>query len=148
MGLRQQKRISQSTIAPGEKNTVTRLEYRHPDPSCNPYLASVMLLKAGWEGIEKKIEPTSDIKENIYEMSKKQLKDNNVTFLPEHLGEAVDCFEEDKSMKEILGDFLFENLMELKREEFSSYMNFTGVEWAASRPKITSWEYERYLTRA
>ena len=135
-------------LAPGEKNTVTRLEYRHPDPSCNPYLASVMLLKAGWEGIEKKIEPMSDIQDNIYEMSKKQLKDNGVTFLPEHLGEAVDCFEEDKSMKEILGDFLYENLMELKREEFDSYMAFTGVEWAASRPKITSWEYERYLTRA
>jgi len=135
-------------LAPGEKNKVTRLEYRHPDPSCNPYLAATLLLKAGWEGIEKKIEPISDIQDNIYEMSKKQLKDNGVTFLPEHLGEAVECFEEDDSMKEILGDFLYENLMELKREEYKSYMDFTGVEWAASRPQITSWEYERYLTRA
>ena len=135
-------------LAPGEKNKVTRIEYRHPDPSCNPYLASVVLLKSGWEGIEKKIEPIADIKENIFELSKKQLKDKGVTFLPEHLGEAVDCFEEDKSMKDIVGDFLYENLMELKRAEYKSYMDYTGVEWAASRPKITPWEYERYLTRA
>jgi len=81
-------------------------------------------------------------------MSKKELKDKGVTFLPENLGEAVECFEEDKSMKEIMGDFLFDRLTELKREEYKSYMDFTGVEWAASRPKITSWEYERYLTRA
>jgi glutamine synthetase len=135
-------------LAPGEKNTVTRLEYRHPDPICNPYLSATLLLKAGWEGIEKKIEPTSDIQDNIYEMNKKQLKDNGVTFLPEHLGDAVECFEEDSSMKTILGDFLYENLMKLKREEYESYMDFTGVEWAASRPQITSWEYERYLTRA
>jgi glutamine synthetase len=50
-------------------------------------------------------------------------------------------------MKDALGSFLFENLITLKRDEFQSYMDFTGVEWAASRPKITSWEYERYLTR-
>jgi glutamine synthetase len=134
-------------LAPGEKNKVTRIEYRHPDPSCNPYLASSILLKSGWEGIKKKIEPIGDIQENIFELSKKELKDKGVTYLPEHLGEAVEYFEEDKSMKEIMGDFLFENLIELKRSEYESYMGFTGVEWAASRPKITSWEYEHYLTR-
>jgi glutamine synthetase len=135
-------------LAPGEKNKVTRIEYRHPDPSCNPYLASTILLKAGWEGIEKKIEPIQDIQDNIYEFSKKKLKDYGVTVLPEHLGEAVEYFEEDQTMKEILGEFLFNNLTELKREEFESYINYTGVEWAASRPKITPWEYEKYLTRA
>jgi len=135
-------------LAPGEKNTVTRLEYRHPDPSCNPYLASVILLKAGWEGVDKKIEPIQDIQENIYELSKTQLKDYGVTFLPENLGEAVEFFEEDESMKGMLGDFLFSNLIELKQEEYESYMDYTGIEWAASRPQITPWEYERYLTRA
>jgi glutamine synthetase len=135
-------------LAPGEKNQVTRIEYRHPDPSCNPYLASVVLLKSGWEGIENKIEPMADIQENIYNLNKKQLKDYGVTFLPENLGEAVNNFEEDKSMKDMVGDFLFDNLIELKRDEYKSYMDYTGIEWAASRPKITPWEYERYLTRA
>jgi len=67
--------------------------------------------------------------------------------LPEHLGEAVDCFEEDALMKEALGEYLHGNLVELKRKEYDDYLTFTGVEWAASRPKITSWEYDRYLTR-
>jgi glutamine synthetase len=135
-------------LAPGEKNQVIRIEYRHPDPSCNPYLASVVLLKSGWEGIENKIEPMVHIKENIYNLNKKQLKDYGVTFLPENLGEAVNNFEEDKSMKDMVGDFLFNNLIELKRDEYKSYMDYTGIEWAASRPKITPWEYEKYLTRA
>lgn len=135
-------------LAPGEKNKVVRIEYRHPDPSCNPYLAATVLLKAGWEGIEKKIEPIADIQDNIFELSKKQLKDYGITFLPEHLGESVDYFMEDKSMKSIIGEYLFENLVELKENEFKSYMDYAGVEWAASRPKITPWEYERYLTRA
>jgi glutamine synthetase len=107
-----------------------------------------VLLKSGWEGIENKIEPMADIQENIYNLNKKQLKDYGVTFLPENLGEAVNNFEEDKSMKDMVGDFLFDNLIELKRDEYKSYMDYTGIEWAASRPKITPWEYERYLTRA
>ncbi len=135
-------------LAPGDKNKVTRIEYRHPDPSCNPYLASTIMLKAGWEGIENKIDPPANIQENIYELNKKQLKDYGVTYLPEHLGEAVEYFKEDPSMKKILGEFMFDNLVELKEKEFEEYMDYTGVEWAASRPKITPWEYEKYLTRA
>lgn len=134
-------------LAPGDKNLVTRVEYRHPDPSSNPYLVATALLKVGWEGIDKKIEPSAPLTENIYELSPAQMKEKGVGYMPEHLGDAVDLFAEDKTMKKALGSFLFDHLIELKRDEFKSYMDFTGVEWAASRPKITSWEYERYLTR-
>jgi len=134
-------------LAPGDKNLVTRVEYRHPDPSSNPYLVATALLKAGWEGIDKKIEPSAPLTENIYELSPAQMKEKGVGYMPEHLGDAVDLFAEDKTMKKALGSFLFDHLIELKRDEFKSYMDFTGVEWAASRPKITSWEYKRYLTR-
>jgi glutamine synthetase len=134
-------------LAPGDKDSVTRVEYRHPDPSSNPYLVATALLKVGWEGIDKKIEPSDPLTENIYELTPAQMKEKGVKYMPEHLGDAVDVFAEDRTMKEALGEFLFDNLIELKREEFQSYMDFTGIEWAASRPKITSWEYERYLTR-
>ncbi|MFA9494365.1 MAG: glutamine synthetase family protein [Candidatus Bathyarchaeota archaeon] len=134
-------------LAPGDKDSVTRVEYRHPDPSSNPYLVATALLKSGWEGIDKKIEPSDPLTENIYELTPAQMKEKGVKYMPEHLGDAVDVFAEDRTMKEALGAFLFDNLIELKREEFQSYMDFTGIEWAASRPKITSWEYERYLTR-
>ena len=134
-------------LAPGERNKVTRMEYRHPDPSSNPYLTATVLLKAGMEGVKKKIEPPEPMAENIYHLTPKEVKKRGIEVLPEHLGEAVDFFEEDPVMKEALGDYLHSNLVELKRKEFDDYLGFTGVEWAASRPKITSWEYDRYLTR-
>jgi glutamine synthetase len=134
-------------LAPGDKNRVTRVEYRHPDPSSNPYLVATVLLKSGMDGIKQKIEPMEPISENIYHFTKMDLKKKGVTTLPEHLGEAVEVFEHSKSMKDALGDYLHKNMIKLKRAEFESYTNFTGVEWAASRPSITKWEFDEYLTR-
>jgi glutamine synthetase len=134
-------------LAPGERNRVTRIEYRHPDPSCNPYLAATVLLKAGMEGIRMKTEPPEPMAENIYHLTPKDLKKRGIEVLPEHLGEAVDDFEEDPLMREALGEYLHGNIVKLKRREYEDYLAFTGVEWAASRPKITSWEYDRYLNR-
>lgn len=134
-------------LAPGDKNRVTRVEYRHPDPSSNPYLVATVLLKSGMDGIKQKIEPMGPISENIYNFTKMDLKKKGVITLPEHLGEAVEVFEHSKSMKDALGDYLHKNMIKLKRAEFESYTNFTGVEWAASRPSITKWEFDEYLTR-
>lgn len=134
-------------LAPGEKNTVTRIEYRHPDPSSNPYLTATVLLKSGMEGIDKKMEPPEPFSDNIYRFTKKDVKQLGVEVLPEHLGEAVEWFKEDNTMKDALGDYLHRNLVELKQREYESYLAYTGVEWAASRPQITPWEYEQYLTR-
>jgi len=134
-------------LAPGDKNTVTRIEYRHPDPSSNPYLTATVLLKAGMKGIDKKTEPMDPIADNIYHFNNKDIKNLGVEVLPEHLGEAVECFKEDAVMRDALGDYLHRNLVELKQREYDSYMEYTGMEWAASRPKITPWEYDQYLTR-
>jgi len=134
-------------LAPGEKNTVTRIEYRHPDPSSNPYLTATVLLKAGMEGMDKKTEPPEPSSDNIYHFTKKDIEKLGVEVLPEHLGEAVEWFKEDATMKDALGEYLHSNLIELKQREYESYLEFTGVEWAASRPKITPWEYDQYLTR-
>jgi glutamine synthetase len=134
-------------LAPGNKNKVTRIEYRHPDPSCNPYLAAILLLKSGWEGIEQQTEPIDPISDNIYHFTPKDMKNLGVGMLPEHLGEAITLFEEDDLMKEALGEYLYRNLIDLKRTEYEEYLSYTKVEWAASRPKITEWEYENYLTR-
>jgi glutamine synthetase len=134
-------------LAPGEKNKVTRIEYRHPDPSCNPYLAAILLLKAGWEGIDKKIQPLDPISDNIYNLTPKEMKNLGIRTLPVNLGEAVNLFEEDPLMKHALGEYLYKNLIKIKRSEYEEYSSYTKVEWAASRPKITDWEYEKYLTR-
>jgi glutamine synthetase len=125
----------------------TRIEYRHPDPSCNPYLAAVCMIKAGMNGVKEKIEPPRPHSDNIYNLTKNEIEKLNIEMLPEHLGQAVDYFVKDSVLTEALGSYISKNLVHLKTKEFEDYMSFTGQIWAKSRPKITSWELDRYLTR-
>jgi glutamine synthetase len=134
-------------LYPDGMDKTTRIEYRHPDPSCNAYLAAVAMLRAGMDGIVKKREPLEPFKENVYHFTQAELDRWNVETLPEHLGEAVEEFTKDHLVTDALGGYISKNLVELKRAEFEEYMSFTGQIWAKSRPGITSWEIDRYLTR-
>ena len=51
------------------KEEATRIEYRSPDPACNPYLTFSVMLAAGLAGMEGKIEPPEPVEENVYKMS-------------------------------------------------------------------------------
>ncbi len=132
---------------PNGAGKYVRVEYRHPDPSSNPYLTAVAMLKAGMDGIRRKTEPAEPFSENVYHLSEGERDRRGVEMLPEHLGEAVDAFTPDAVVSEALGGYISKNLVELKRREFEEYLSFTGRSWAESRPEITSWEIERYLTR-
>ncbi|MFQ6053228.1 MAG: glutamine synthetase family protein [Candidatus Bathyarchaeia archaeon] len=125
-----------------------RIEYRHPDPSCNPYLAAVAMLRAGMNGIRRRMEAGEPFSENLYHLSREEVEGRGIEMLPEHLGEAVDAFASDDVVSGALGGYISKNLIELKRREFEEYTSFTGRDWAESRPEITSWEIDRYLTRS
>jgi glutamine synthetase len=99
-------------------------------------------------GIKQKIHPGEPHQENIYHLTRKQREKDGIGVLPEHLGEAVELFEKDQVIKDAIGDFLHSNLVKMKKNEFEEYQRYTGVEWPASRPNITKWEYDRYLTRS
>src|SRR4030066_2358236 len=71
------------------KEKATRIEFRSPDPACNPYLAFSVLLAAGLEGIEKGYEPPEPVEENVYEMTDKERKKRNIDTLPASLDEAI-----------------------------------------------------------
>ena len=132
---------------PEGMDKTTRIEYRHPDPSCNPYLAAVAMLRAVMEGIENKIDPPEPYSGNVYHLTEAELDRMNIEMLPEHLGEAIDDFVKDPLVTESLGSYIPKNLVQLKTREFEEYKSFTGKSWAESRPTITRWELERYLTR-
>ena len=100
------------------------------------------------DGINRKIEPGDSFSENVYHFSRDERSKRGIDVLPGNLGEAVEAFSSDKLVSEALGDYIANNLMELKRCEFEEYMSFTGNEWSKSLPEITSWEIERYLTRS
>ena len=68
-----------------------RLEFRPPDPSCNPYLAFAAMLMAGLDGIENKIDPGEPLDKDIFELSKEEAK--NVPSMPGSLDEALKALE-------------------------------------------------------
>jgi len=70
-----------------------RLEFRTPDPSCNPYIAFAVMMLAGLDGIEKKIHPGEPLDKDIYAMSPEELRE--VPHVPGSLDEAIDALRKD-----------------------------------------------------
>ena len=70
-----------------------RLEFRSPDPSCNPYLAFSAMLMAGLDGIENRIDPGDPLDKDIYGLSPEELKD--IPKMPGSLEEALQCLKDD-----------------------------------------------------
>ncbi len=70
-----------------------RLEFRPPDPSCNPYITFAALMMAGLDGIQNRIDPGEPLDKDIYDLSPEELKD--VPSLPGSLDEALIALEND-----------------------------------------------------
>lgn len=116
------------------KEDATRLELRCPDPSCNPYLAFAVMLKAGLEGIRKKIDPPEPVEEDVYEFDDRKLAKFYIKTLPASLGEAIGEMEKSDLVRDALGHFTFEKYLEGKKHEWDNY-----------RLRVTEWELNRYL---
>lgn len=70
-----------------------RLEFRTPDPSCNPYIAFAAMLLAGLDGIEKKMDPGQPLDKNIYGLTHEELK--KVPSAPGSLEESLNALQRD-----------------------------------------------------
>ena len=70
-----------------------RVEFRTPDPSCNPYLAFSALLMAGLDGIQNRIHPGEPLDKDLYDLEPEELADIEST--PVSLGDSLDALEED-----------------------------------------------------
>jgi len=116
------------------KPQAARIELRCPDPTCNPYLAFAVMLKAGLDGIKNNLQPPEPVEENIYELDSESLLQKNIDLLPTSLAEAMDALKEDKVLQETLGKHLFERYIDVKTKE-----------WSEFKKQVTSWEIETYL---
>jgi glutamine synthetase len=116
------------------KEGATRIEYRSPDPACNPYLAFATMLAAGLAGIENDQELPPEASNNIYEMGEDERRAAGIRSLPEDLYEAIELASESKILREVLGEHVHEFLIRNKREE-----------WDAYKAYVTPYELERYL---
>ncbi len=120
-------------ISPGQVKA-TRLELRCPDPACNPYLAFAVMLKAGLDGIKRKLPLSQPVEENLYHFDETELKRRNITMLPGTLGEALEELEKDSVVQAALGEHVYERFVEAKR-----------LEWDEFRMYVSKWELDRYL---
>ncbi|MGB9791977.1 MAG: type I glutamate--ammonia ligase [Thermacetogeniaceae bacterium] len=121
---------------PARRGKGTSFELRSPDPSCNPYLAFAVILKAGLDGIKKKIEPPPSVDQNIYEMSPEELARLGIECLPSNLGEALEELRKDTVIQEALGPHVYEKFLAAKT-----------LEWEEYRIQVHPWEIKMYLTR-
>jgi len=119
---------------PAARGVGTRAELRSPDPSCNPYLAFAVMIKAGIDGIKNKIDPGEPVSQNIYTMSKEEKKSLGIENLPYTLKEALLELDKDEVVKSALTTHIFENYVDAKKEEWESY-----------RMQVHQWELDKYL---
>lgn len=110
-----------------------RLEFRTPDPACNPYLAFAAVLRAGLKGIEKDYKVPQPVETNLYSLPRKEVERKGIPLIPETLGEAIKEAERSELLRETLGEKAFQNLLDLKREE-----------WDEFRIQVTEWETNKY----
>ena len=128
-------------IAYGDNNrtacvrvTSGRIEFRLPDGSCNPYLASAAILAAGMDGVRRKLDPGPANNTNLYASTREAIAAAGIGLLPQNLGEAVTAFEADEVVRAALGEALAVEFATLKR-----------MEWVEYSRSVSAWETDRYL---
>ncbi|HTW97747.1 MAG TPA: glutamine synthetase, partial [Acidimicrobiales bacterium] len=116
------------------KTESTRVEYRAPDPACNPYLTFAVILAAGLRGIEKGYELPPEAAQNLFLMSASELAAAGIRPLPKTLDAALGAMERSELVASTLGDHVFEWFLRNKRQEWDEYNR-----------QVTPYELGRYL---
>jgi glutamine synthetase len=103
----------------GEKfSNLKRIEFRAPDPSCNPYLTFSAIVAAGLDGIKRKTSIGDSVDEDIFKMSPPRRRELGIRQLPASLSEACESLEADRNfLKSIFSDDVLDNLIEQELKE-------------------------------
>ncbi len=117
-----------------DRQSTARIELRCCDPSSNPYLALAVMLRAGLDGIQRKLPLPPAMDESLFLRDEGERQRHRSKLLPATLGEALDDLREDNLIRETLGDSIYEGFIEAK-----------SIEWIEYRKQVHSWELERYL---
>jgi glutamine synthetase len=110
-----------------ESPKAKRIEFRPPDPSCNPYLALAAQLMAGLDGILNRIDPGPPLDKDLYGLPPEELKE--IPTMPGSLTEALDCLEQDHAFL-LKGDVFTEDFL----RTWIEYKRHREVEEIALRP--------------
>jgi glutamine synthetase len=111
----------------------SRFEWRLPDSSANPYLATAALIAAGLDGIDRKLDPGPDCTDDLFALPLAEIAARGIATLPRDLSRALDALEADEVVCSALGPTLTGQFVALKREEWIEYSHH-----------VSGWELERY----
>jgi glutamine synthetase len=121
-------------IAKRGNPTATRIEYRSPDPGCNPYLAFSLILAAGMKGVSDGYELPVEADANLFEIGDDVLAKLGIEQLPQSLSEALRAMEASELVHNALGEHIFEWFLRNKR-----------TEWRSFKTHVSTFEIDRYL---
>jgi len=110
------------------------VEPRQADPACNSYLAYSLMVRAGLEGIKKKIDPGEPVVGDVTKLSKREMRQMGIEYLPTTLEEALEIMEQSDFVKTVLGSNLFDHYLEVKHQEVFS-----------KRIYVSPWEHYMYF---
>jgi glutamine synthetase len=111
-----------------------RFEWRLPDASANPYLATAALIAAGLDGIARGLELGPACTEDLFNLSLSEIAARGIAVLPQSLSAAIEALEADTVVCEALGPTLAAEFVRLKRDE-----------WLAYARHVSHWELARYV---
>lgn len=129
-------RVSEASLLriPGNPGgTAMEVELRSPDAMANPYLAVAVALGAAVSGIEQELDPPEPFDENLVHYHEEEYARLGVERLPQTLGAAIDLLAQDETMRDILGHYIVDQLVAVKRGEWDEY-----------RRHVSPWEHAKY----
>lgn len=121
---------------PARRGVGTRVEIRMPDPSCNPYLAFAVMLSAGLQGIDEKVDCGPPVNKDIFHMSDREKRRLKIDNLPGDLYEAVRALQRDRVVLDALGKHVADHFIEGKLRDWQEFISI-----------VHPWEVERYLSK-
>jgi glutamine synthetase len=110
-----------------------RFEWRVPDASANPYLATAALIAAGLDGIDRQLKLGPACVEDLFKLSLTDIRLRGIEVLPQSLSEAIDALQANEVIADALGDTLCDQFCQLKRDEWTEYARH-----------VSGWELARY----
>ncbi|MEM0073856.1 MAG: glutamine synthetase family protein [Thermoplasmatales archaeon] len=119
---------------PAGEGIKKRLEFRAPDSSGNPYLQFAVILGAGLDGVDKKLECPDPVEQDIFKLTPKEREKMQIDQLPESLGEALHHLRNSTLMKDILGEHIYKNFLFIKQKEWDDFRSY-----------VTDWEINNQL---
>ena len=116
------------------KRHSARIEYRGLDPVVNPYLGLAVLISAGLDGIENRLELAPEAEDNVWDLSTRERRVLGIESLPSSLGSAIEAMRESDLVAETLGEEVFDYVLRDKEKEWREYVG-----------QITAQEIHRYV---